>query len=174
MRISSGTHRGRKLTAVRAAGIRPTSIKVRQAVFNILASRMTLVGSNFLDLFAGTGAVGIDALSRGAASVSFVERDAEALEVLTRNLEVLGLADRARIESRLDRVVGAFDAVFADPPYAEKDVDLNAAAGRLREGGYLIFETELKTAPPIAGLEPVRSYHYGRTWLHLYSREIAS
>jgi 16S rRNA (guanine966-N2)-methyltransferase len=95
MRISAGEHRGRRLKSPRGEKTRPTSDRLRQAIFNVVAPR--LGGARVLDLYAGTGALGLEALSRGAASAVFAERDREALRSLRANVEALGLASRVRI-----------------------------------------------------------------------------
>ena len=122
MRVIAGSFRSRTLQAPAGLGTRPTSDRLRGTLFNVLAPRIE--GTRFLDLYAGSGAVGIEALSRGAAEVMFVERAAAALKVLRANLDRLGLKERVRIAAgsvggflgRPD--VGAgFDVVFLDPPY---------------------------------------------------------
>lgn len=116
MRVSSGLLKGRKLACPPGLAVRPMTERVRLAVFNILADRVE--GARVLDLYAGSGSLGIEALSRGAASAVFVERDAECLR---GNLKEFGLDAEVR-EGEVGRVVpalaGPFDLVFADPPYA--------------------------------------------------------
>jgi len=123
MRIVGGSARGRRLLAPRDSTVRPTSDRVREALFNILGARVD--GVRVLDLFAGTGALGIEALSRGAAHCAFVESSPAALRLIAGNLEDAGLAGRATVlrgnvfrqRTRLRRAGAAFDIVFADPPY---------------------------------------------------------
>jgi 16S rRNA (guanine966-N2)-methyltransferase len=121
LRISGGELRGRRLVAPPGRGTRPTRAAVREAWFNALGPEVA--GARVLDLFAGTGALGIEALSRGAASAEFVEADARTHRILRRNLETLGLANRARSRRvdafrRLAEVTDrAFDIALADPPY---------------------------------------------------------
>jgi 16S rRNA (guanine966-N2)-methyltransferase len=120
MRVISGTYRSRALKAPEGLATRPTSDRLRETLFNVLAPRIE--GAAFLDLYAGSGAVGIEALSRGATSVVFVERSAAALAVLRENLQTMGLRSTARVHA-----VGAstflrstrqrFNVVFLDPPY---------------------------------------------------------
>ena len=125
MRIIGGADRGRRLRAPRGQGTRPTADRMRVALFDILGP--AVVGTRVLDLFAGTGAVGIEALSRGAARAVFVERGREALRALRANLAVLGLGrEQARVVAGdavavlpvLEASEGRFDLVFLDPPYA--------------------------------------------------------
>jgi 16S rRNA (guanine966-N2)-methyltransferase len=122
MRIIAGSYRSRTLAAPPGLETRPTSDRLRETLFNVLASRIE--GAAFLDLYAGSGAVGIEALSRGAARVEFVERAPAALSVLSGNLAKLGVTAGFRIHNRsvggVLRVLKAgagFDLVFLDPPY---------------------------------------------------------
>jgi 16S rRNA (guanine966-N2)-methyltransferase len=129
-RVVAGLAKGRRLE-VPAQGTRPTSDRAREAMFNTLAGLLDLEGARVLDLFAGTGAVGLEALSRGAAHVCFVESDRAAATVLGRNIAAVGLPGtsvvRTPVESCL--LAGAqepYDLVFADPPYAYGDEELSA------------------------------------------------
>ncbi|HEY2858432.1 MAG TPA: 16S rRNA (guanine(966)-N(2))-methyltransferase RsmD [Terracidiphilus sp.] len=125
MRIIAGTLRSRSLQAPPGLATRPTSDRLRETLFNVLAPR--IVGAHFLDLYAGSGAVGIEALSRGAAQAVFIERAAPVVSVLRKNLANLGVNDSyqigpASVASYLRNVVGAaFDIVFLDPPYDAED-----------------------------------------------------
>jgi 16S rRNA (guanine966-N2)-methyltransferase len=118
MRVVSGTAKGRRLAAPAGRATRPTSDRVREAVFSMLVSLDAIEGATVVDLFAGSGALGIEALSRGAAHVTFVETDREALEVIRANLQTTGLADRATV-TRGDAAAfaGSVDVAFVDPPY---------------------------------------------------------
>ncbi len=121
MRIVAGVYGGRRIAAPRDARVRPTSDRVREAWMSILAE--DLPGARVLDLFAGSGALGLEALSRGAASVDFVEMHRASLAALTANIEALGAGDRARVHrGDAERFIaalpaGGFDVAFADPPY---------------------------------------------------------
>jgi 16S rRNA (guanine(966)-N(2))-methyltransferase RsmD len=126
MRIIAGSYRSRTLAAPAGLATRPTSDRLRETLFNVLAPRIRLPdgGANFLDLYAGSGAVGIEALSRGAARVEFVERAPAALSVLSANLAKLGVTAGFRIHNRsvggflrLLKAGTGFDLVFLDPPY---------------------------------------------------------
>ena len=101
MRVIAGSHRGRRLSGPQGTALRPTSDKVREALFSILGTQVS--GGRFLDLYAGTGAVGIEALSRGASAVTFVESDPKAVQLLQKNLRTCQLLDRAQVRDRTDR-----------------------------------------------------------------------
>lgn len=122
MRIVAGSARGRRLRSPEGPGVRPTSDRVREAVFNSLFSAGGVGGSTVLDLFAGSGAMGLEALSRGAESVTFVESAPAALEVLRDNVAILGFADRSSVVPadalRYLEAPRRFDLVILDPPYA--------------------------------------------------------
>lgn len=140
-RIVAGLAKGRRLR-VPARGTRPTSDRAREALFNTLAGLVDLAGARVLDLFAGTGAVGLEALSRGAAHATLVESDRAVATVLQRNIDAVGLAGavlvRASVESFLATGPDApFDIAFADPPYALDDAEIAALLARLAEPGWL-------------------------------------
>jgi 16S rRNA (guanine966-N2)-methyltransferase len=121
MRIIAGQWRGRPLVSPKGETTRPTADRTREALFSMLASRLgTFEGLRVADLFAGTGALGLEALSRGAAQCTFVETDRKAVEALRRNVARLGAGERAdiRAQSALHGVPGPFDLVLMDPPYA--------------------------------------------------------
>jgi 16S rRNA (guanine(966)-N(2))-methyltransferase RsmD len=155
MRVIAGTFRSRNLQAPEGLATRPTSDRLRETLFNVLAPR--LEGATFLDLYAGSGAVGIEALSRGAKHVEFVERAPAALKVMRVNLEKLGLKKGLSIHSRstgayLRRVAGnRFDVVFLDPPYDAEEEYAGTlgllgkvAAELLAEGAVVIAEHRRK------------------------------
>jgi 16S rRNA (guanine966-N2)-methyltransferase len=164
MRVIGGAHRGRRLVAPRGTATRPTLGRVREALFDILGPGVR--DSRVLDLFAGTGAVGIEALSRGAARVVFVERDRAALGALRRNLAALATPrERARVVAGealavlpwLARTEGAFDLVFVDPPYAgnlgARALAALVASAVLRPGARVIVQHSPRApVPVVAGL----------------------
>lgn len=142
-RIIAGRARGRRIT-VPSAGTRPTSDRVREALFDALAARWDFDGMRVLDLYAGSGALGLEALSRGASEVVFVESDRRAAQVIRRNLEVVdigaGTVRVAPVETVARGTGQPHDLVFLDPPYA---VDSTIVAGVLRDlavGGWLAPE----------------------------------
>ena len=145
VRVIAGSARGRRLTVPEGYDVRPTKDMVREAVFSALAARGALVDAQVLDLFAGSGALGIEALSRGAAAAVFVERDRIAAGVIEANVSTLGFADLARVV-RGDAgqfLAGPppreapFDLVFADPPYGAPDDEVAAVVGALVADGLL-------------------------------------
>jgi 16S rRNA (guanine966-N2)-methyltransferase len=180
MRVVAGSLGGRRLRAVPGRETRPTSDRVREALFSIIGERVD--GARVLDLFAGTGALAIEALSRGAATAVLVEQAPPAVAVIRANLEDLGVGRRAtvrrtRVESYLrGQRDGPFDLVFLDPPYAI-DVGLLAgllarlARGALAPGALVVLESSSRAeAPPWpAGMVPADRRRYGDTALHLAS-----
>ncbi len=183
MRITAGEHRGRRLRSPAGSRTRPTSDRLRQAIFNVVGPRV--LGARVLDLFAGTGALGVEALSRGAAAATFVERDRPALTSLRANLVVLGLTTRARIIARdalaalhaLAQAGEQFDCVFLDPPYdgdlAGRCVETLAPGEILSENAVLLVQAFHKTGLPEHAGTLLRAWHrrYGETRLTLYQKE---
>lgn len=182
MRVIAGTYRGRRLYGPQTQTLRPTSDRVREALFSILGNR--LPHSRFLDLYAGTGAVGIEALSRGADHVTAVESDRDAVNLLQRNKQLCQIGSELTIQAhaveqflrRPDHWNGPYDVVFADPPYAET-AGLSSLLSQSRtealfaEDAWLVVEHGGKTTAP-AALGPTslrRQYRYGDTTLSLYS-----
>ncbi|MGV8839506.1 MAG: 16S rRNA (guanine(966)-N(2))-methyltransferase RsmD [Bauldia sp.] len=157
MRIVAGEFRGRPLAAPTTSAIRPTSDRLRETVFDILAHGLgdPLTGARVLDLFAGTGALALEALSRGAASALLVEEAVEARGLIRRNVEALGLTGRAKIfrrdATRLGDAgtIGPFSVAFVDPPYGrglgEAAMASAAAGGWLSPGAIVVFEEAATT-----------------------------
>ncbi len=143
MRIVAGIARGRRLDAPPGRTTRPTSDRTREALFSTLtAIHGTLAGARFLDLYAGSGAVGLEALSRGAASAILVESDRSVLRVLRANLAELGLDGAVVVASTVEKFVaeqadGPYDIVFLDPPYSVGSDRLGAVLGDLRRHAWL-------------------------------------
>lgn len=128
MRVIAGTYGGRVLRPPKGESVRPTSDRVKESLFNMLSHRLAWDGCVVCDLYAGSGSLGIEALSRGAASVCFVERDRTAMAALKDNLRMLSLDSRAvlrqiAVETFLSRAVQPFDLILADPPYACESYD---------------------------------------------------
>ncbi len=152
MRIVGGEFRGRRLAEPKDKSIRPTTDRNRESLFNILSHSWSqkLDNVDVLDLFSGTGALGLEALSRGAQHVTFIEESAAGCALLRANVETLDIADRTRIvRSRAQRAASAyqfssFDLVFADPPYGkrlgENAVSAFAKRGLLNDGALVVLE----------------------------------
>lgn len=167
MRVVAGSARGRSLKAPLGTDTRPTSDRVREAIFNALWSLDEIEDAVAVDLFAGSGALGIEALSRGASHVTFVEKSRAALAVIDDNLQICRLADRATV-APTDAMTYRFSEaspptlVFADPPYAF--IDWPTLLERLPEDVLLVAETGRALEVPEAW-EIVRQQRYGSTWV---------
>jgi 16S rRNA (guanine(966)-N(2))-methyltransferase RsmD len=185
MRVIAGSLKGRRLKSPTWDGLRPTSDRLRETLFNVIAPRVA--GARVLDGYAGTGAVGIEALSRGARQVTFVERDRRARALIADNLAHCGVASGcAIIRDSFDRSVrdaipgaaiettveGVFDIILLDPPYAEHPEQVIAPAARLlAPGGVLVLEHAKRTAAPAsaAGLARTRQIASGDSVLSFYA-----
>lgn len=177
LRILAGSLKGRRLACPSGLVTRPTSGLVRGALFNILAG--LLPGAEVLDLYAGTGALGLEALSRGAAHAVLVEGDRQAIGALRKNIESMGAGSRADLVAMdalayLDRCRSRFDLVLADPPYAEDLTEALlsriAASEILKEDGVAVLQ-EASRRPACQGVGPLslwKSRVYGRTRLSFY------
>jgi 16S rRNA (guanine966-N2)-methyltransferase len=190
MRVIAGTYRSRPLIAPRGLDTRPTTDRLRETLFNVLAPRIR--GARFADLYAGSGAVGIEALSRGAASVFFAESSPAALATLRANLGALRIGSGYRVEGR--PVLGAlraevrrspqWDIVFLDPPYGGADEYAQTltmlaqhAASLIAPEAMVIAEHRRKSATPLApsygGLQRFRLLEQGDAALSFYSLQVA-
>jgi 16S rRNA (guanine(966)-N(2))-methyltransferase RsmD len=178
LRVIGGSAGGRTLKGPPRAAVRPTSDRVREALFEILAARGADL-ANVLDLYSGTGALGIEALSRGAGRCDFVEADAKACEVIRENLARTGMLDRARVfhlpvAKALSRLQGPYGLVVADPPYeydrAERELISLIEAGLLAADGMLSIEHSKRKEWPeeLAGRQRLFSRRYGDTMITLY------
>jgi 16S rRNA (guanine966-N2)-methyltransferase len=184
VRITGGTFRSRTLVAPRGAATRPTSDRVREALFSILGSLGAVSGARVLDLYAGTGALALEALSRGAAHATLVESSRASLAAIRSNVEALGVADRTRVlaataERALDILATdipkgeRFELVFADPPYAGvegavRTLERYAGKGAWSPGAVVVLEHSSKDAPEATGLERLELRRYGDTALSLF------
>jgi 16S rRNA (guanine966-N2)-methyltransferase len=189
MRIVAGRHRGRRLLAPPGETVRPTSDRAREALFNILshgqlaAEGIPFAGAAVLDAFAGTGAVGLEALSRGAAEAAFIERDREALAALRRNIAMLGEDAHSRIvpgdATRPPPAPSAYTLAFLDPPYrgglAAAALTALDAAGWFTPDALAVVELAAREhlAPP-AGFNLVDERVYGAARLLFLRREAES
>ncbi len=182
MRIIAGTLKGRRLRSGRWPGLRPTSDRVRETLFDVLGPRVA--GARVVDGFAGTGAVGLEALSRGAAHVTFVERDPRACAVIAANVAHCGVERACAIirggfvqAARRALDAAAYHLVVLDPPYDLPRLEpLLAAAARLvPPDGLVVLERTRRRAAPggVAGLAPLRDLRVGDTVLSFYERRDA-
>jgi len=185
MRVIAGTARGVRLAAPAGMKTRPTADRVKEALFSIIVSRCDLVGSRILDICAGTGSLGIEALSRGAASCCFVEQDRHVMELLQRNLAKAGLAGRGeylaldamKAVNLLSKQGKVFDIVFFDPPYQSNlyllvPEALNALS-LLSARGILIAECSSRSplADTLGGFARIDRRVYGDTALEFFVTE---
>jgi 16S rRNA (guanine(966)-N(2))-methyltransferase RsmD len=183
LRIVAGELRGRTIQIPPGSRVRPTPDRVREALFDILGHDLS--GMIVLDAFAGSGALGLEALSRGAASATFIEADRQVLAQVRSNAERLGMEPRCRfLGGRAEALIGAgaaggpFDLVLADPPYAEALglpilAALCSVPSTLRPGARVVLERDGRS-PAVAGthgLPLVRTARYGRTCLDFYALE---
>jgi len=171
VRVIAGELGGRKLASVPGRDVRPTSDRVREAMFNSLESRNLVAGAHVLDLYAGTGALGIEALSRGAAHATFVDADRRAGQVIRANLAALGAEDRATVlvsdaAAYVQRTPARFDLALLDPPYHDESwyqvlVALSAAVAVVESGA---------SPDPPDGWTVLHQRRYGRTHVTLFER----
>jgi 16S rRNA (guanine966-N2)-methyltransferase len=178
VRVIAGTLKGRRLEAPDWPGLRPTSDKLRETLFNVLAPRMQ--DARVIDGYAGSGAVGIEALSRGAAHVTFVERDPRAVRLVEDNLRRCQVSDRYAIirarfeEAALRLATASFDIVFLDPPYGAETLAaaLDAGAALVAPEGVLVLEHAKRDAAPArtGPLELTRDLVSGDSALAWYRR----
>ncbi len=160
MRIIAGMYRGRTLAALRDLSIRPTTDRVKQTIFDILSTRVDLDGTSVLDLFAGSGSLGLEALSRGASHITFIEKARTSLKALEKNIRTLGCENRTTVHQAdvfwfLRNANQPYDLVFVDPPYALEAIDtlpsVIATSGVLRKGSYVVMEHSRESDVPVPG-----------------------
>jgi 16S rRNA (guanine966-N2)-methyltransferase len=182
MRIIGGKFKGHGLMAPSGQATRPTADRVRESIFNILAHGIdgfTLQGARVMDLFAGTGALGLEAVSRGCRFCQFVDESAEARGLIRRNADALGAIGLVKIWRRDATALGPcapqtpFDLVFADPPYGkglgERALACLVAGGWLAPGAVVVLEEAERTVvPEIAGLTLLDTRNYGETQVRFY------
>jgi 16S rRNA (guanine966-N2)-methyltransferase len=178
MRIIAGTLKGRRLQPPNWEGLRPSSDKLRETLFNVLAPRIE--GARFVDGFAGTGAVGLEALSRGAAHVTFIERDPRACRLIEENARRCGLTGGYTIlrggvvETARRETLGPFDLVFLDPPYADKadkyvrDATVAAMQWLTADGRLVLEHATREPIDTVAGARLVRTLRSGDTSLSFF------
>lgn len=178
MRIISGERRGKKLMTLEGMAVRPTADRVKEALFNIL--QFSIDGRNFLDLFAGSGQIGLEALSRGARAAVFVDSSKASLAVVKKNIAATGMEDRARVHEAdfaafLRRTTEKFDVAFLDPPYSAglltQALPLTAAC--MDPGGVIVCEHPVELSMPerAGSFLKRKTYRYGKIALSLYRGE---
>ena len=180
MRIIGGKYRSRVLAEFAGENVRPTSDRAREALFNILA--LKIYGARVLDLFAGSGALGIESLSRGAREVLFNDFSKDSVAIVKKNLTTLKIpvnGTEAKVMQGdylacLEQARGQFDLIFIDPPYAmeygEKALKKIAEKGLLSENGIAIYERDVPFNGEIAGLEKYDERKYGKAYLSFFKR----
>ena len=179
MRVITGSARGRKLKTPENYDIRPTTDNVKESVFNII--QFDIEGRRVLDLFAGTGQLGIECLSRGAASAVFVDQSREAVKIVKDNLKACGLTGTVVQADAMSflRTCGKFDIIFVDPPYDsdlyESVLNTVNSIDILSDGGIIICESRRERALPemTAPYKKRREYTYGKVKLCIYTKENA-
>ncbi|MEX0280784.1 MAG: 16S rRNA (guanine(966)-N(2))-methyltransferase RsmD [Arenibacterium sp.] len=176
MRIIAGRFRGRALTPLgkgdAAAHLRPTPDRVRESLFSMLAHRDAIDGARVLDLFAGTGALGLEALSRGASRVCFVENGRIGAQLITRNIALLGVEEEVQLlrrdATRLGPAADSFDLVFLDPPYGKglgaKSLLACVEGGWIRDEALIVWEENSAQMAP-HGFETIDARRFGDTYL---------
>jgi len=171
VRIIAGEHRGTRIFAPKGLDTRPTSDRVREAAFNLIGP---VDGAAVLDLFAGSGAMGLEALSRGAVSAVFVESDREACRTIDRNIEKLRVRGARVVQANVLQALatdgGTYDLVLCDPPYDYPQLDRLAPylGAKLARDGVVVYETGVREEPEIQGLRVRTSRTYGSARLTLF------
>ena len=175
MRVITGSARGRRLETLPGDATRPTGEKVKESLFS--AIQFDIEGRRVLDLFAGSGQLGIEALSRGASGCVFVDKNTEAVQIIRRNLQHTGLAEKSQVLgtdalSYLNRPGDRFDLVFLDPPYASELLlpVLEKVAPLVNDGGIILCETDDTITLPeqVDRFAVAKTYRFGHTYVWLY------
>ena len=178
MRIIAGKFRGRVLAEFKGNDVRPTSDRAKEALFNILSFR--IMGARVLDLFAGSGSLGLESLSRGAKEVVFNDYSKDSIAILRKNLTALKItAEEVKVKNLdyaacLGQAIGKFDLIFIDPPYKEEygenALQLIAEKGLLTEEGIAVFERDVPFDGEINGLTVFDVRKYGKAYLTFFKR----
>jgi 16S rRNA (guanine(966)-N(2))-methyltransferase RsmD len=180
VRVIAGEFKGRRLKTPKWEGVRPTSDKLRETLFNILAPR--IAGARVLDGYAGTGALGLEALSRGASHVTFVDKDRRAVALIEENAQACGLERGYTIDcgdflASRQRLAGSFDLILLDPPYDIGNLHtvLERAAGLLSSDGLVVLERATRVEPDVPPtLARVRDVRSGDSTLTMFTKAGAS
>lgn len=179
MRVISGKYRGLNLVEFEGDDIRPTADRVKESLFNIIASRVN--GADVLDLFCGSGSLGIECLSRGARSVAFNDCSPRSLTVLSKNLAKLKGVDvytitKSDYTAFLHAAKRPFDIIFLDPPYrydyGEDALKIISERGLLKKDGVVIYERDMKFYGLLRGFEIIDERKYGRTYLTFFAAKL--
>lgn len=179
MRVITGTARGRRLETLSGEDVRPTAERVKEAVFSII--QFDIEGRRFLDLFAGSGQMGIEALSRGAQSAVFTDSAQTSVDIIKKNLSATELMDRARVArtdyaSFLKHTSDKFDIAFLDPPYRLGILPdaLEMTAQVMSDAGIIICEhpTDIKLAEKVGCFSLQKTYRYGKINISIYRTEV--
>lgn len=177
MRVITGEARGRRLITLEGDDVRPTTDKVKEGMFNII--QFDIPGANVLDLFAGSGQLGIEAISRGAKHCCFVDASKRSLDVVKENLKTCGFEKRASTFSGdalsyAELTRDTFDIVFLDPPYRKQLIDkvLPLIASKVSDGGIIVCETSNEEELPktAGGFSLAREYKYGKIRITTYRK----
>lgn len=177
MRIITGTARGRKLVAPEGLDVRPTTEITKEAVFSAL--HFALPGAKFIDIFSGTGQMGLEAVSRGAASATFVENGKASLQALRENIHHCGFDEQCRVfamdaKSFLQNTAEVYDIAFLDPPYQAGVLAevLTLLAGHMAPDGIIVCETDKQTPMPerAGDFTMLKTRRYGKTMIYTYTR----
>ena len=180
MRVVSGTARGKRLKTPNGMQTRPTTDRVKEAMFSII--QFQLPDAKILDLFGGTGQLGIEGLSRGAASAVFVDRSADACKLIRENLSTTGFLNSAKVvqsdyASYLKRCSDRFNIILLDPPYAEEFMEnslkIISEIDILQSGGIIVAEHSVKKefSDDFDGFSLLKEYKYGNTYLTIYRKD---
>lgn len=177
MRIIGGAHRGRKLAQFQGDDIRPTADRVKESLFNILSVKV--VGASVLDLFCGSGSLGLECISRGASCVHFNDISKDSLAVLKKNIACIGEEGASRVTNGdylacLNQTALKYDLIFIDPPYRLKygvpALKTIAARNLLNDGGIAIYERDRAFTGTVEGLELFDERKYGKTYLSFFKK----
>ncbi len=177
MRIITGTKRGKKLFSLEGESVRPTTDRVKEALFDIL--QFSLEGRRFLDLFAGSGQIGLEAVSRGAEKAFFVDHSKAALRVVEKNIAAVGFSQQCSVffgdfETFLSTTSEIFDIAFLDPPYRTGLLEraLSLTAERMSLGGVVVCEHPSDEQLPlqVGEFQRKKTYRYGKIMLSVYDR----
>lgn len=177
MRIIGGKHRGRKLAEFVGEEIRPTADRVKESLFNILSVRV--VGARVLDLFCGSGSLGLESISRGAKRVHFNDISADSLKVLNKNIGAVGEREVCSVTNMdyltcLKTTADSYDVIFMDPPYrfdyGVPALRIIAERGLLTEGGVVVYERDRPFESEVSGWEKFDERKYGKTYLTFFRK----